>query len=276
MAFHHSRYRGRFIASALIVASQTLATMLFAQTNQGGQPKPSPPELLQQSVHGGQAPQPSVLPPSSLPAPPLRAATTPVPVIPPAPEVLQPPPETLRFEANLDDVRLMVRREQGSKAHGPKYDYICTAPCDEHLSRDEVGVQRVSLSLQGQTPIDMPAPVTLSGKSILRATYDSRASLRAGGLVILVAGTVVGAVIASAGTAVLPQNTGTGVSLISGGSAFSIGSLVVGLILSFKGDRARIDVVPQSDLGAPAGTSLLWDRSACTAHAEGVAVRLRF
>jgi hypothetical protein len=190
--------------------------------------------------------------------------------------VLQPPPETLRFEANLDDVRLMVRRERGANARGPKYDYICTAPCDEHLSRDELGVQRVSLSLQGQAPIDMPAPVTLSGKSTLRATYDSRASLRAGGLVILVAGTVVGAVIASAGTAVLPQNTGTGVALISGGSAFSIGSLVVGLIFSFKGDRARIDVVPQSDLSAPAGTSLLWDRSGCTTHPEGVAIRLRF
>jgi len=249
--------------------------MLFAQSNQGGQPNPSPTESLRQSVHGGEAPQPSVLPPGSLPTPPIRAATTLVPVIPPGPEVLQPPPETLRFEANLDDVRLMVRREQDSHGHGPRYDYICTAPCDEQLSRDELGVQRVSLSLQGQAPIDIPGPVTLSGKSILRATYDSRASLRAGGLVILVAGTVVGAVIASAGTAVLPQNTGTGVSLISSGSAFSIVSLVVGLILSFKGDRARIDVVPRATLSAPGGGSLAPERYAPTAHPDGVAIRLR-
>jgi hypothetical protein len=170
----------------------------------------------------------------------------------------------------------MLRREQGSNAHGPRYDYICTAPCDEQVSRDELGVQRVSLSLQGRGPIDIPGQVTLSGKSILRATYDSRASLRAGGLVILVAGTVVGGVIASAGTAVLPQNNGTGVSLISGGSTFGIASLVVGLILSLKGDRARIDVVPRVTLSAPGGGSPASDRSAPTGRPEGAAISFRF
>jgi hypothetical protein len=260
MAFHHSKYRGCFIASALIVLSQTHSTMLFAQSSQGREPSPLPTESSQQSVNGGEGPQPR-----------------PVPVIPPAPEALRPAPETLRFEANLEDVRLMLRRERRSNERRPLYDYICTAPCDEQLTRDELGVQTVSLSLRGEGPIDIPGPVTLSGNSIVRATYDSRASLRAGGLVILIAGAVVGGVIASAGTAVLPQNTGTGVSLISGGSAFGIASLIVGLIFSLKGDRARIDVVPRAiTLGAPGGGSLASERSTSTSGAEGAAFRLRF
>jgi hypothetical protein len=275
MDSHHSIYRNCFAISTIALLSQSYSKTLFAQPAEGEQSAFSPPPSVQRPAEAAKVPQSSVLSPASVPVTPSRPTTAPIPAIPPAPEALRPPVATLRFEANLDDVRLMLRREQGRKGNGPQYDYICTAPCDEQLSRGELGVQRVSLSLQGQAPVDMPDPVSLSGTAILRATYDSRASLRAGGLVILVAGTVVGGVIASAGTAVLPQNTGTGVTLISSGGAFGVASLVVGLILSFKGDRARLDVVPQSALGAPAGGSLASERSA-TGHAEGVAVRLRF
>lgn len=272
MTFDHSTCKGRFIASAITLLSQSYTTTVLAQSSHGTQSIPA--SSAPQSPHNGEKAVTSVSAQTLLPSSQIDAA--PVPAIPPAPDVLH-RPETLRFEANLDDVRLMIRREPGPHQRGPQYDYICTAPCEEQLSRDEDGLQRISLSLGGRSSIDIPGSVPLSGKSILRGIYDSRASLRAGGLVILVAGTVVGGVIASAGTAVLPQNTGTGVGLISSGGAFSVASLVVGLILSFKGDRASVEVLPPSAvLSAPAGGTSVPDRSTSSRLNEGVAVRLRF
>lgn len=210
--------------------------------------------------------QPSILPPSLLPSVHVHTSTPDVPTPAPAPATQSPQTAAVHFDANLDDVRLLIRRDEGVYARAPQYDYLCAAPCDLHFLP---GAKRISISFQGETPIDIRDPVSLPDNSVLRATYSSRALTRSVGLGIFIGGAVFGSLIGCVGIAILPQNKGTGIGLISGGGVLAVGGVVVGSVMLLKQDGAKVELVPQSIVGGP-------DRSPARGYGTGTALRVTF
>jgi hypothetical protein len=270
----------------LMLLSVTLMAQSYCVTAQAQQspqspsvappaPSPVPPEAATsappspwlQPNRTGDPTQQSILPPILVPGAPPHAVTAEAPAPAAAPAAPSPTMVAVHFDANLDDVRLLLRRDEGVYARAPQYDYLCAAPCDLHFFP---GSKRMSVSLQGETPIDIADPITLPDNSVLRATYSSRAFTRQVGLGVLIGGAVFGSLVGCVGIAILPQNQATGISMISGGGAVALGSVVVGSILMLKGDRAKIEIVPQTLVAPPA------DRALSSGYRTGTAIKVTF
>ena len=153
------------------------------------------------------------------------------------------------------------------------YDPICQGPCATRLPP---GAYRLALSKGGRV-VPVRGPVILNGPAILRGEYVDRSILRAAGLIIGVAGAVGGfiMVVASAQNGAVCNINGICVSngttdtplLVTGVSVLVV-SAVVGSVLTFQGDGARITVEPLvlpghasregalTALGSPQGAAL--------------------
>ncbi len=129
------------------------------------------------------------------------------------------------------------------------YDPVCQGPCSTRL---EPGAYRLALSKGGRV-VPVHGPVILNGPATLRGEYIDRSAVRAAGLIVGVAGAVGGfiMVVASAQNGavcdingICVSNGTTNVPLLATGVSVLLVSAVVGSILTFQGDGARITVEP--------------------------------
>jgi hypothetical protein len=206
---------------------------------------------------------------------------------PSPPQAPSSPPNEVRFDPDDPDVTLLSLSSTVPVERVASYNYerwyalygpICQGPCTAHLMP---GAYRLALTKGGRV-VPVSGPVILNGPATLRGQYIDRSALRATGLVIGVAGAVGGfvMVVASAQTGAVCGSNGicvsngkTDVPLLATGVAVLVVSAVVGSILTFQPDRARITVEP---LVLPGHAS----REALTAlgpsQPQGAAVALHF
>jgi hypothetical protein len=172
--------------------------------------------------------------------------------------------------------------------HGfaPVYRPLCDGPCTANLSP---GSYRLALAKGGRV-VPVSGPVVVSGPATLRGQFIDRSSLRAAGLALGVAGAVGGFVmiVASAQSEdvcnfngiCFSQGTANG-ALLGAGVAVLAVSAIVGSILTFQHDAARITVEP---LVLPARASREGRDGVATAfgvaeppsQAQGAAIALHF
>ncbi len=167
-------------------------------------------------------------------------------------------PTEVRFEPDEPDVALLrlnaaapVERvaindyERWYALYGP----LCQGPCTTQLGR---GAHRFALAKGGRI-VPVRGPVVIDGPATLHADYIDRSALRATGLVLGVAGAVGGFVliIASAQSravcdvnGICVSNGTTNGALLATGVSVLVVTAVVGSILTFQGDGARISVEP--------------------------------
>jgi hypothetical protein len=153
------------------------------------------------------------------------------------------------------------------------YDPICEGPCTTQLTP---GAHRLALSKGGRV-VPVRGPVVLNGPATLRGEYIDRSTLRAAGLIVGVAGAIGGfiMVVASAQNGAVCDVNGICVSngttngaLLATGVSVLLVSAIVGSVLTFQGDGARITVEPLvlpgrasregtlTALGSPEGAAL--------------------
>lgn len=265
----------RALAAALAV-TQSLAPVAFAQST--AQPPASAPTTGAAPAATQTQPPPIAPPPPLVPPPLLVPVPAPTPVPPPpsaSPPGTEPAPAPgveVHFDANEEDIALMVRRE-GLVGAPAGYTYICIAPCDARLLP---GPARMALAPMGYHPIDAKDPVFVSASTTLRGTYRSRATMRAVGITIMIFGAIVGGIVASVGGSVVPQDAVTGWGLIVGGASAGLGAAVSGLVMFLKKDEASIQIMPLtvSPIGARPGFAN--EHAANLPAGEGVGLRIRF
>jgi hypothetical protein len=164
----------------------------------------------------------------------------------------------VRFEPGEPDVTLLrlsaavpVERvtSYNSESWYSLYGPLCQGPCTTHLPP---GAYRLALAKGGRI-VTVRGPVVIEGPATLHGDYIDRSVLRATGLVVGVAGAVGGFVmiVASAQSRAVCDFNGICVStgtangpLLAGGVAVLVVSAVVGSILTFQNDGARITVEP--------------------------------
>jgi hypothetical protein len=167
-------------------------------------------------------------------------------------------PSEVRFEPDEPDVSLLRLSAAVPGERVASYDYerwytlygpICQGPCTTRLPR---GAYRLALAKGGRM-VPVRGPVVVDGPATLHGDYVDRSALRATGLVVGVAGAIGGFVmiIASAQNRAVCDFNGICVSdgttdgpLLATGVAVLVVSAVVGSILTFQGDGARITVEP--------------------------------
>jgi hypothetical protein len=226
--------------------------------------QPLPPPPASPPPPPPQQPPPPLAPPHApgatpAPAPPAPPGTAPAetPPGPPAPPP-GPPPTEVRFEPDEPDVTLFRMSDSVPVERLPRNDYerwvalyspVCDGPCTTHLAP---GAYRLALAKGGRI-VPTRGPVIVAGPATLRAEYIDRTALRTTGLVIGVAGTVGGfiMVVASAQNGAVCDVNGicvsrgmTNVPLLAVGVSVLVVSAVVGSILTFQHDGARITVEP--------------------------------
>jgi hypothetical protein len=248
---HLSSKPCRALAAALVV-TQSLGPVAFAQS--AAQPPVSAP-----TTEAVPAPPP-------VPAPPIASPPAVEAVAAPAPGV------DVHFDANEEDIALMVRRE-GSVEAPARYTYICIAPCDARLLP---GRARMALAPMGYHPIEVKEPVLVSAATTLRGTYRSRTTMRTVGITIAIFGAIVGGIVASVGGSVVPQDAGTGWGLIVGGASAGLGAAVYGTIMFLQKDQASIEIMPLAVPRIGARPGFANERTADLPAGEGVGLRLRF
>jgi hypothetical protein len=212
-----------------------------------------------------------VVPPTPLPTP-----------LPPP----RPPSNEVRFEPVEPNVALYrLSAAAGVAPLAPPayagwyafYDPVCPGPCTTRLAP---GAQRLALAREGHI-VPVRGAVVLDGPATLRAEYIDHSALRSAGLIIGVAGAVGGfvMVVASANNGAVCDINGfclstgtTNVPLLISGVSLLVGSAVVGSILSFQGDSARITVEPLNLSGHPPREAILTPARG----PRGVALALHF
>ena len=272
---HLSSKPYRALAAAHIV-TQSLAPVAFEQS--AAQPPASAPTTGAAPAVTQPYSPPIAPPPAIVPPPLLVPAPTPGPVppsaSPPATESVPAPAPgvDVHFDANEEDMALMVRREGLGKAPAG-YTYICIAPCDARLLP---GRARMALAPMGYHPIEVKEPVFVSASTTLRGTYRSRATMRAFGITIMIFGAIVGGIVAAVGGSVVPQDAGTGWGLIIGGASAGLGAAVSGMVMFLQKDQASIEIMPLavSRIGTRPGFAN--ERAADLPAGEGVGFRIRF
>jgi hypothetical protein len=169
----------------------------------------------------------------------------------------------VRFSANQPEVRLMLRvgaaTARGYGGAGPvavvanSYRDICTAPC---VGSVPAGTQRLALSLGAGAPVEVDRTFSLTAtKATMRGTYTSNSSTRAVGGVLLVAGIVGGAGLATLG--VLQKHnscdsfTGTcmdvaspNMGLVVAGMGILLAGSIAGLLIGRTSDGATLELDP--------------------------------
>ncbi len=165
------------------------------------------------------------------------------------------------------------------------YSPVCSGPCTAHLAP---GTYHLALARGGRI-VPARGPVVVDGPATLRGEYINRTALRTTGLVIGIAGSVGGfiMVVASAQNGAVCDVNGicvsrgmTNIPLLAVGVSVLVVSAVVGSILTFQHDGARITVEPlvlpaqgAREGGVPAFASLA---SLGAAQPQGGAVALHF
>jgi hypothetical protein len=121
------------------------------------------------------------------------------------------------------------------------FERLCTAPCAAELPE---GTYRLGLSLDDGAVVPAEPPVNAQGSLRLQGHVESYAGVRAGGVVIAIAGGIAGVVLSLQGK----QNCDTGVAsfcttehpyLVHGMVVLGVSSLV-GLIMALKKDEAYV------------------------------------
>ncbi len=256
-------------------------------------PPASPPPPQQQPLPLAPPPPyaPGAAPAPAPPAPPTAPAETPRGPPPPPPG---PPPTTVRFEPDEPDVTLLRMSDSMPVERVSRYDYerwyslyspVCDGPCTTHLAP---GAYRLALAKGGRI-VPARGPVVVDGPATLRAEYIDRTALRTTGLVIGVAGTIGGfiMVVASAQNGAVCDVNGicvsrgmTNVPLLAVGVSVLVASAVVGSILTFQHDGARITVeplvLPTQGTREGAASALASLASLGAAQPQGGAVALHF
>jgi hypothetical protein len=208
---------------------------------------------------------------------------------------------TVRLTANQDGVQFLLWTGQGeiasggylSGSHGSTmisgdgerrdYAVLCAAPCATMLP---AGTHRLALSLPGGRVIEPDEPVEISRGSSLHGTYESRAGVRAAGVVLALASLAAGGVMVAASihSSTCDRNgactNGIDEGLAWGGVAVvSIGGLA-GVVMAVIRDRAAIEVVPNSDAPATSALTPRTERTALLRPAPvtgtGLTLRYRF
>jgi hypothetical protein len=229
----------RVLATAMVIA-QSFATTSFAQS---AAPAPSTvPTSASASTTAAQPPSPftPALSPTLVPLPLILPVPIPTTVPPPAPE--PPPGIDVHFDANEEQVALLVGRD-GPAGAPVRYGYVCIAPCDARLLP---GPSRMALSLAGDHPIEVKEPVVVAAATTLRGTYRSRGTIRGVGVAVLIAGVVAGSMIALGGASTVAQDATTGWAFVVGGSTTALAAAIIGAVFCSKKDETAIEIVPQT------------------------------
>jgi hypothetical protein len=251
-----------------MVITQGFATTSFAQS---AAPAPSTVPTSASASTTARPPSP-VAPALSPPLVPLPLVI-PVPAPTTAPEPAPPPGVDVHFDANKDEVALLVRRD-GPAGAAARYSYVCIAPCDARLLP---GPSRMALSLAGNHPIEVKEPVVVAAATTLLGTYRSHRRLRDVGIAVLIAGVVAGGMVALvAATAVVSQDATTGWAFIAGGSTAALGSAIIGSVLFLKKDETAIEIVPQTVSRVRTVPGFANESVTDLRLGEGVELRVRF
>jgi hypothetical protein len=123
---------------------------------------------------------------------------------------------------------------------------ICTAPCEVALRQ---GVHRMGLSHSRAAVLETVTPVDVRGRGVLVGNYRSRAGVRVGGWVLLLAGNLAGSAMIPIGTVGMISDDflgsgRAGVAVLSAGAALMLGSLIAALLMVSREDVAWIDFIP--------------------------------
>ena len=238
--------RTRAIAALLApLVAAGLATRSATAQELEPLPPPPVPTLGPGEVAPGAAPSTvAPAPPATPPPPPAGAPRS--------------GPSEVHFEPDEPDVALLrlsnaipVERAVATDFQRwyALYSPVCQGPCATHL---EAGANRLALAKGGRI-VPVNGPVVIDGPATLHGQYVDRSGLRATGLVIGLAGSIGGfvMVVASAQSRAVCDVNGICVStgmtnapLLASGVSVLVVSAVVGSILTFQHDSARITVEP--------------------------------
>lgn len=152
------------------------------------------------------------------------------------------------------------------------YAIVCTAPCDTQLPP---GLQRLALSHHGGRTVEAEDPVQVSGSSTLRAEYESRLGVRIAGYVIMFGSLATGVIIMATNA---PQCPPTGCQFPTafwGGLIVIVAGGILGSILTGVGDHASIQLVPTGTAARP--LKLPWvGEPVAEGSSDGAGLALRY
>jgi len=124
------------------------------------------------------------------------------------------------------------------------YELVCQAPCEVSIAS---GHHSMALSLDGGIPVPVEEPVALYRSSIVDGRYINRAPMRKAGWAVFGAGFIAGVIVMIAG---LDVNAEGGFESVTNGALFGAGlalmgaSIVIGVPMLTRDDRAHIRVYP--------------------------------
>jgi hypothetical protein len=254
-----------------MVIAQGFATTSFAQSA-GPAPSTVPTSASASTTAPPPSPVTPALSPPLVPLPLLIPVPTPTTVPAPAAVPAPPPGIDVHFDANKEEVALLVRRD-GPAGAPVRYSYVCLAPCDARLLP---GPSRMALSLAGNHPIEVKEPVVVAAPTTLLGTYRSHRKMREVGIGVLIAGVVAGSMVALGGATAVSQDATTGWAFIAGGSAAALGSAIIGAVLFLKKDETAIEIVPQTVSRIRTVPGFANESVTDLRVGEGVELRVRF
>jgi hypothetical protein len=180
----------------------------------------------------------------------------------------RPMEEMVSVKSARGEVKVYVRAPAAGS--GKRFAELCKTPCDVYL---EPGEYEMALSeLDSSEPVEARERVRIEGSENLEASYESRASTRAAGVVILLLGTLGGgAIIASANE----ENSSAQVTI---GGVLVAGSLAGGIVMITRSDIVEIDIVQSSASLLPSRGALagIPDASASRVAWPGLGIAARF
>ena len=122
------------------------------------------------------------------------------------------------------------------------YAIVCTAPCDAQLP---LGLQRLALSHHGGRTVEADDPVELRGPSTLRAQYESRQGVRIAGYAVGIASLATGLVMMFTNLPNCPpQQSCSFPTPFWAGVVVIVAGGILGSILAGVGDHAALQLVP--------------------------------
>ena len=211
-------------------------------------------------TYAGPAPAaPSGVEKAPAPAPPPPAPPPPPPQ-PAEPAVtVQGKKASVHFRSDDPDVQLLV--QEGSStgiAVGMRgamsfaaahFSSVCIAPCEVSLPEGPI---HLALSQHGSPPVPVADAVGIQANTTLKGHYESRAGMRIGGIVLMVAGVAVGGGVAIAGLfqqqnvcadGICTEQTVPNTGMLIGGTVVMAVGAIAGIALIAQHDASTIQVV---------------------------------
>jgi hypothetical protein len=178
--------------------------------------------------------------------------------------------EMVNVKSTHGEVKVYVRAP--ADGSGKRFNELCKTPCDVYL---EPGEYEMALSeLDSNEPMEASDRVRIEGGENIEATYESRASIRAAGVTILLLGSLAGgAIIATA-----EKERQSSSAQVTIGALIVGGSLAGGIVMLTRSDIVEIDIVPSSASLLPSRGALagIPDASASRATWPGLGIAARF